>query len=87
MQRSILSDKCYTSREYIKMITGVDLDRDITLGELDKCDFTSDLWDYCLSDIDVIIANERQVVLVRFPLDAGGTGYVYRLCEVEGERP
>ena len=65
------------------MMTGKSVDRDITLNELGAYPFTSDHWDYCLTDIDEIIANERQVVLVRFPINAEGTGYVYRLCEVE----
>lgn len=75
MQKNIIkSDKCYSSKEYIGMITGSEPKRNPTLSQIENLQLN--YWNYPINEIEHIIDNNLSVVLVKFP------GNIYRFCEI-----
>lgn len=86
----IKDDNCWDSGKYVEEITG-NSSENITLEEWENMKnpnyaiagmpeyYSSDYWNYPLTEIEGIIEGEHEVVLVRFPTD---DGYEYRFCEI-----
>ena len=90
----IKDNTCWRSADYVEEITGNRPSEDVTLEEWEntknpdyldgdgECSeyYSSDYWNYPLTEIDEIIEGKHEVVLVRFPNCYGG--YDYRFCEI-----
>lgn len=77
----IISYLCFTSGQYVSMVTKKTVSHNPTLSELENMQL--DYWNYPLTEIEHILENNIDVILVQFP--KGNGAYEYRLCEVKKE--
>lgn len=85
----IKDDICLDSADYIEIVTGHKLTKNLTLDEWENLEckdgfvkgyYSNYLWNYPLTEIEHIIDCEHSVVLVRFPNSEGS--FDYRFCEI-----
>lgn len=77
----IISYLCFTSGQYVSMVTKKTVSHNPTLSELENMQLN--YWNYPLTEIEHILENNIDVILVQFP--KGNGTYEYRLCEVKKE--
>lgn len=85
MYENILSEKVFTGKEYLELLTGNYYIKGDTQNEIEHilaCIDYEVLWSFPLDEIDEVIENGLKVVLVQCSKEENYTEYEYRWFEL-----